>query len=97
MQELLGRTARDFFAREFPLDRIREGHRSEAGYGEALRPAIRELGWTRAPFPEEMGGGGGGLLGAALVIEEIVASAFLLFFAMFCLWQVRSVRHKEDG
>ena len=71
VQELLGRTARDFFAREFPLDRIREGHRSEAGYDEALWPAIRELGWTRAPFPEELGGGGGGLLDAALVIEEM--------------------------
>lgn len=34
-------------------------------------------------------------IGGAL--ERLVASAFLLFFAMFCLRQVRSVRHKEDG
>ena len=29
-------------------------------------------------------------------LERLVALAALLLFAMFCLWQVQSVRHKED-
>ena len=71
VQELLAQTARDFFARDFPMDRIRDGHRSDAGFDEALWPAFQELGWSAAAFPESMGGSGGGLLDIALIIEEM--------------------------
>lgn len=81
VQELLAQTARDFFSRDFPMDRIRDAHRSDAGYDEALWPALQELGWSGAAFPESMGGGGGGLLDLAQVIEEMgkgcAASPFL--------------------
>lgn len=71
IQELLGQTARDFFSREFPLDRMRDAYRSDEGYDPDLWPSIVELGWNSAPFPEEMGGTGGGLLDVALLIEEM--------------------------
>ena len=71
VQELLAQTARDFFARAFPMDRIRDAHRSAEGFDAELWPAVRELGWSSAPFPEAMGGGGGGLLDVALVLEEM--------------------------
>ena len=71
VQELLAQTARDFFARAFPMDRIRDAHRFGDGFDAELWPALQELGWSSAPFPESMGGSGGGLLDIALVIEEM--------------------------
>ena len=71
VQELLAQTARDFFSRAFPMDRIRDAHRSGDGFDAELWPAVQELGWSGAPFPESMGGSGGGLLDIALVIEEM--------------------------
>ena len=71
LQELLGQTAREFFARDFPPDRMRDGYRSEDGYDAALWPEIVGLGWNAAPFPEAMGGTGGGLFDAALLLEEM--------------------------
>ena len=71
VQDLLAQTARDFFARAFPMDRIRDAHRSDDGFDAELWPAVQELGWSGAPFPESMGGSGGGLLDIALVLEEM--------------------------
>ena len=71
VQELLAQTARDFFSRSFPMDRIRDAHRSDDRFDAELWPAVQELGWSGAPFPESMGGSGGGLLDIALVIEEM--------------------------
>ena len=36
LQELLGTTARDFFSRDFPLDRMRDGYRSDEGHDTEL-------------------------------------------------------------
>ena len=71
LQELLGQTAREFFARDFPLDRMRDGYRADEGYDTELWPNMVELGWNSAPFPEEMGGTGGGLFDAVLLLEEM--------------------------
>ena len=71
LQELLGQTAREFFARDFPLDRMRDGYRADEGYDTELWPNMVELGWNSAPFPEEMGGTGGGLFDTVLLLEEM--------------------------
>ncbi len=71
LQELLGQTAREFFSRDFPLDRMRDGYRNDDGYDTELWPNIVELGWNSAPFPEEMGGTGGGLFDTVLLLEEM--------------------------
>lgn len=68
---MLGQTAREFFSRDYPLDRIRDIYRSDEGYDPALWTGMQGLGWTTAPFPEEMGGTGGGLLDSALIVEEM--------------------------
>ena len=71
LQELIAQTGREFFARDFPRDRMRDAYRSDEGYDADLWPSIVELGWSSAPFPEAMGGTGGGLLDVALLLEEM--------------------------
>ena len=71
LQELLGQTAREFFSRDFPLERMRDGYRADAGYDTELWPSIIDLGWNSAPFPEELGGTGGGVFDAVLLLEEM--------------------------
>ncbi|MYA20765.1 MAG: acyl-CoA dehydrogenase [Chloroflexi bacterium] len=71
LQELLGQTARELFSRDFPLDRMRDGYRTDEGYDTELWPSIVDLGWNSAPFPEEMGGTGGGLFDTVLLLEEM--------------------------
>ena len=70
-QEMLGQTARDFFSREYPLDRMRDIYRGPGGYDEGLWRQMLELGWTAAPFPEAIGGMEGSLLDVALLLEEM--------------------------
>ena len=71
VQELLGQTAREFFSRDYPLDRMRDIFRTPAGYDADIWRNMVELGWTAAPFPESMGGTGGGFLDSVLLLEEI--------------------------
>lgn len=74
-QELLRQTARDFFEREYPLDRMREMHSTPDGYDQRLWEAIGSLGWNSAPFPEEIGGVNGSFLDAAVLLEEMGRAA----------------------
>jgi alkylation response protein AidB-like acyl-CoA dehydrogenase len=69
-QELLRRSAADFFAREYPLERMRE-LRGAAEEERKLWKAITGLGWTGAPFPEEVGGFAGSFMDAAVLLEEM--------------------------
>ena len=71
IQELLGQASRDFFAREYPMDRMRDIYRTEEGFDPGIWSGMLELGWTAAPFPESLGGTGGGLLDVALLLEEM--------------------------
>ena len=73
-QELLRDTARDYLAREVPLDRIRQLER-EHGWDETLWKALRDQGWLGLPFAEASGGGGGSLLDAGVLIEEFARRA----------------------
>jgi alkylation response protein AidB-like acyl-CoA dehydrogenase len=71
VQSLLGQTAKEFFSRDYPLDRMREILRSPDGYDSSIWGNIIELGWTAAPFPEAIGGTGGGFADSILLIEEM--------------------------
>ena len=75
-QELLRRSAADFFNQKFPLDRMRELYNDRPARDAELWPALISLGWTAAPFPEVVGGFPGGLMEAAPLIEEMGRAAF---------------------
>ncbi|MEX2080458.1 MAG: acyl-CoA dehydrogenase family protein, partial [Dehalococcoidia bacterium] len=70
-QTLLKSTASDFFAREFPLDRIREFRKDPDPAERGLWKAIAGLGWGAAPFDEATGGFPGSFLEAAVLLEEM--------------------------
>ena len=70
-QRLLKRAAADFFAREYPLDRLREFRHDRDANERALWTAISGMGWTAAPFSEEVGGYPGSFMDAAVLLEEM--------------------------
>lgn len=76
-QELLRDTARDYLAREVPLDRIRQLER-EQGWDETLWKALRDQGWLGLPFAEASGGGGGNLLDVGVLVEEFARRAAIV-------------------
>lgn len=70
-QELIAKTARDFFGDKAPLSRTRElrDAADAAGFSEPLWAEMAELGWVGIPFPESVGGGGLGYAEMVLVME----------------------------
>lgn len=75
-QELLRRSAADFFAQQYPLDRLRELQGKREGRDPELWHALVALGWTAAPFAEEVGGFPGSLLEAAPLLDEMGRAAY---------------------
>jgi alkylation response protein AidB-like acyl-CoA dehydrogenase len=69
-QEMLRRSAREFLADRFPIERV-----AEVADGEGFDPAgwseAAELGWTSISVPETAGGAGMGFLEEMVVIEEL--------------------------
>jgi alkylation response protein AidB-like acyl-CoA dehydrogenase len=70
-QELLRNTAAEFFAREYPLERMREVYASPDGWDERMWRSLQALGWDSAPFPESVGGFEGSFLEASVLLEEL--------------------------
>ncbi len=70
-QQLLQQSAREFFARECPLERVRALMATETAFDEKLWQAIADQGWTGLLVPEEFGGLGLGLVELAVVAEEM--------------------------
>jgi len=70
-QKLLQESARTFFSRECPAERVRELMETETAYDEGLWAAIADQGWTGLIIPEEYGGLGLGLVELAAVAEEM--------------------------
>ncbi|MFN0124690.1 MAG: acyl-CoA dehydrogenase family protein [Blastocatellia bacterium] len=70
-QQLLQQSAREFFARECPPERVRELMASETAFDAKLWEAIADQGWTGLTLPEEFGGLGLGLVELAVVAEEM--------------------------
>ncbi len=70
-QKLLQDSARTFFARECPAERVRELMATDSAYDEALWRAIADQGYTGLIIPEQYGGLGLGLVELAVVVEEM--------------------------
>lgn len=75
-QRLLKRSAAEFFAQQYPLDRLRELQGDRTTRDPELWSALVLLGWTAAPFPEQIGGVAGSLLEAAPLLEEMGRAAY---------------------
>ncbi len=70
-QQLLQQSAREFFARECPLERVRELMATDTAFDEKLWQAMADQGWTGLLIPEEFGGLGLGLVELAVIAEEM--------------------------
>jgi alkylation response protein AidB-like acyl-CoA dehydrogenase len=70
-QKLLQESARAFFARECPAERVRALMETETAYDDQLWRAMADQGWLGLTAPEEYGGLGLGLVELAAVAEEM--------------------------
>jgi alkylation response protein AidB-like acyl-CoA dehydrogenase len=70
-QKLLQQSARAFFGRECPTERVRALMETETAFDEKLWRALADQGWTGLLIPEEFGGLGLGLVELAAVAEEM--------------------------
>jgi alkylation response protein AidB-like acyl-CoA dehydrogenase len=70
-QQLLQQTAREFFARQCPLARVRSLEESDAGYAPDLWEAMAALHWVGLSYPEELGGADGGILDQYVIYVEM--------------------------
>ena len=70
-QLLLRDTAREFLARECPVDVVRARMDDPQSAADALWKAMSELGWAGLHVPEVHGGAGLDLLSMALLLEEL--------------------------
>ena len=88
-QKLLKHSAREFFARECKLDRVRELMETGTAHDDRLWQSIADQGWTGLVVPEEHGGLGLGLVELAVVAEEMgracLPGAFLSTFTAAAL------------
>ena len=70
-QQLLQKSARDFFKRECPPEKVREIMATDTAFDEKLWQAVADQGWTGLIIPEEFGGLGLGVVELAVVAEEM--------------------------
>jgi alkylation response protein AidB-like acyl-CoA dehydrogenase len=76
-QELLRKTARDFFARESPPASVKLLEKTPARHDPVLWRKMADLGWLGLPFPEQYGGAGGAFLDLAALLEEMGRAAIV--------------------
>jgi alkylation response protein AidB-like acyl-CoA dehydrogenase len=69
-QELLRRTLRDFFQREYPSAAVRAAEATERGYLPSVYQQLGRLGVLGFGLPPALGGAGGGWLETCLLYEE---------------------------
>lgn len=70
-QALLQRSAADFFAKEFPLDRVRDFRLDPDANQRELWKHIGAMGWNAAAFDEDIGGYPGSFMEAAVILEQL--------------------------
>ncbi len=73
-QQLLQRSAREFFRRRCPPEVVRDVEAGGAGYLPDLWGEMAGLGWLGITFPEEYGGSGGSFLDLYPIYEEMGVS-----------------------
>jgi alkylation response protein AidB-like acyl-CoA dehydrogenase len=70
-QQAIKRTARDFLAARYKLERVRELAGDERGFSDPEWDAIAELGWPGVIVSEEHGGLGLGVVELVVIAEEL--------------------------
>jgi alkylation response protein AidB-like acyl-CoA dehydrogenase len=70
-QEMLRKTARDFFINELPKSSVKEMAKDARGYSLELWHKMAELGWMGLIFPERYGGSGRDFVDLAVLLEEM--------------------------
>ena len=70
-QQMLQRSAREFFPAECPMAEVRRLMELDGAYDAALWRKIAAQGWTGLLFPEEHGGMGLGIVELAVAAEEM--------------------------
>jgi alkylation response protein AidB-like acyl-CoA dehydrogenase len=70
-QEILKKTARDFFSKESSGALVRAMEQDEKGYSPELWRKVASLGWLGLPYPGEFGGADGSFLDLAALLEEL--------------------------
>ena len=70
-QQLLRESAREVFARQCPMERVRALMAGESAFDEGLWRTLSEQGWVGLHLPESAGGLGLGLVELAVVVEEM--------------------------
>lgn len=70
-QELIRKSAREFFEKECPKDRVRELREDEKGYDPKMWHKMAELGFLGLVIPEAFGGMDGDYLELVILMEEI--------------------------
>ncbi len=70
-QEMLKKTARDFFKTELPKTLVKEIAKEPTGYPLGLWQKMADLGWTGLVLPEQYGGSGASFMDLAILLEEM--------------------------
>jgi len=70
-QQLLQRSANEFFAKRSPVEQTREIENGDLGYSPELWLEMADLGWLAIAYPDAYGGTGGSLLDLYPVYEEM--------------------------
>lgn len=70
-QEMLKKSARNFFSNELPKTLVKEMAEDTKGYPPALWKKMADLGWIGLVMPEEYDGLGGSFMDLAILLEEM--------------------------
>ncbi|MCX5999967.1 MAG: acyl-CoA/acyl-ACP dehydrogenase [Chloroflexi bacterium] len=70
-QEMVRKTAKEFFAKELPKTLVKEMAKEKKGYTVELWQKMAELGWMGLVLPEEYGGSAASFLDLAILLEEM--------------------------
>src|SRR5690349_19785695 len=70
-QEMLRKSARDFFADESPMTYVRQMMEDDRGFSDAQWKKMAELGWMGLILPEAHGGAGLTFVDLVVVLEEM--------------------------
>ncbi|MFO8101695.1 MAG: acyl-CoA dehydrogenase family protein [Dehalococcoidia bacterium] len=74
-QQLLKNSARDFFERELPKEKVKEIEFDPLGYSPELWKKMAELGWCGLTIPEKYGGAEFGLMELVMLLDEMGKAA----------------------
>ena len=75
-QDLLWKSARDFFEQECPYTLLHEVEATEAGYSQELWQKMAALGWMGLPFPSAYGGEDGTAVELGILLGEFGRAAY---------------------